>query len=56
MPLLREEAAKLSQEDMLRGVIEEFINKDDLFGILPFAPTTGRKLWRPVTGLIRTMK
>ncbi|BEE07092.1 MULTISPECIES: major capsid protein [Aeromonas] len=44
MPLLREEAAKLSQEDMLRGVIEEFINKDDLFGILPFAPTTGKAL------------
>lgn len=44
MPLLRDEAAKLSQTDMVRGVIEEFIAKDDLFGILPFSPTEGKAL------------
>jgi hypothetical protein len=44
MPLLREVAAQLSQEEMLRGVIEEFIAKDDLFNILPFSPTEGKAL------------
>lgn len=44
MPLLRDEAAKLSQDDMVRGIIEEFADKDDLFGILPFSPTTGKAL------------
>ena len=44
MPLLRDEAAKLSQDDMVRGIIEEFADKDDLFGILPFSPTTGKSL------------
>lgn len=44
MPLLRDEAAKLSQTDMVRGVIEEFITKDDLFSILPFSPTEGKAL------------
>lgn len=36
MPLLIEEAAKLSQEDKQRGVIEEIIEKDELFALLPF--------------------
>lgn len=44
MPLLKVEAEKLSQEDMLRGVIEEFIYKDDLFNIMPFSPTEGKAL------------
>lgn len=42
MPLLKVEAEKLSQEDMQRGVIEEFITKDDLFNILPFSQTQGK--------------
>jgi hypothetical protein len=36
MPLLVQEAAKLSQEDKARGVIEEIIERDDLFALLPF--------------------
>lgn len=36
MPLLLDEANKLSQEDMERGVIEEIIDKDELFALVPF--------------------
>lgn len=36
MPLLVEEAAKLSIEDRERGVIEEIIDRDELFALLPF--------------------
>lgn len=36
MPLLIEEAAKLSQDDKQRGVIEEIVEKDELFALLPF--------------------
>lgn len=36
MPLLAAEAAKLSIEDRQRGVIEEIIDKDDMFALLPF--------------------
>lgn len=36
MPLLVDEAAKLSQEDLERGVIEEIIEKDELFALVPF--------------------
>ena len=36
MPLLVAEAAKLSIEDRQRGVIEEIIDKDELFALLPF--------------------
>lgn len=36
MPLLITEAEKLSQEDMERGVIEEIIDKDELFALVPF--------------------
>jgi HK97 family phage major capsid protein len=36
MPLLMDEAAKLSQEDKARGVIEEIIDRDELFALLPF--------------------
>lgn len=44
MPLLRAVAETLSQEDMLRGVIEEIIHRDDLLGLLPFARTDGKAL------------
>lgn len=36
MPLLTTEAAKLSIEDRQRGVIEEIIDRDELFHLLPF--------------------
>lgn len=36
MPLLAAEAAKLSIEDRQRGVIEELIDREELFALLPF--------------------
>jgi hypothetical protein len=42
MPLLIEEADKLSQEDMERGVIEEIIEKDGMFALLPFTHVTDK--------------
>jgi hypothetical protein len=42
MPLLTTEAAKLSQEDMRRGVIEEFYDRDGLFGMLDWQKTDGK--------------
>jgi hypothetical protein len=36
MPLLMDEAAKLSQEDKARGVIEEIIDVESLFALMPF--------------------
>lgn len=36
MPLLLAEAAKLAMEDRQRGVIEELIDQDELFALLPF--------------------
>lgn len=36
MPLLREEAEKLSNNHLVSGVIDEIIERDDLFSILPF--------------------
>ena len=42
MPLLIAEAEKLSQEDMTRGIIEEFINTDAMFQMLPFTGTSGK--------------
>ena len=44
MPLLRTEAEKLSQEELLRGIIEEFIDQEELFALLPFSPVTGKAL------------
>lgn len=44
MPLLRVEAEKLSQEELLRGIIEEFIDKEELFALMPFSPVTGKAL------------
>jgi hypothetical protein len=42
MPLLKAEAEKLSENDLVRGVIEEVIDKEDLFAILPFVKTEGK--------------
>lgn len=42
MPLLKVEAAKLSNNDLLAGVIEEMIERDDLFAMLPFTQTQGK--------------
>ncbi|HBT2447571.1 TPA: phage major capsid protein, partial [Klebsiella pneumoniae subsp. pneumoniae] len=36
MPLLREEAEKLSNNELEQGVIETIIDRDDLFAVLPF--------------------
>lgn len=36
MPLLKEEAAKLSNNQLEAGVIEELIERDDLFSVMPF--------------------
>lgn len=36
MPLLREEAEKLSNNQLVSGVIDEIIERDDLFSVLPF--------------------
>jgi HK97 family phage major capsid protein len=36
MPLLVAEAAKLAIEDRQRGIIEEIIDKDEMFALLPF--------------------
>ena len=36
MPLLKAEADKLSNNQMVAGVIDEIIEKDDLFAVLPF--------------------
>lgn len=36
MPLLKEVADMMSQEEMEAGVVEELIERDDLFAILPF--------------------
>lgn len=44
MPLLKVEAEKLSQGELLRGVIEEFIDREELFALLPFSPVTGKAL------------
>lgn len=42
MPLLKTEAEKLSENDLVRGIIEEVIEKDDLFAVLPFTRTSGK--------------
>lgn len=36
MPLLKDEAAKLSNNLLLQGVIEEVVTEDDLWSVLPF--------------------
>lgn len=42
MPLLKTEAEKLSRIELVRGVIEEVIDKEDLFAVLPFVRTEGK--------------
>lgn len=42
MALLRVEAEKLSNNDLVAGVIEEIIDKEDLFAVLPFKRTEGK--------------
>lgn len=42
MPLLVEEAAKLSQDYLERGVIEEIIDQDEMFALLPFMYVNGK--------------
>jgi hypothetical protein len=42
MPLLVEEAAKLSEGQMERGVIEEIIDRDELFALVPFLGVNGK--------------
>jgi hypothetical protein len=39
---MRDIAETLSQEDMVRGVIEEIVHKDDLMALLPFSRTDGK--------------
>lgn len=42
MPLLRVEAEKLSNNQLISGVIEEIIQRDDLFAIMPFMGINGK--------------
>lgn len=42
MPLLKVEADKLSNNDLVAGVVEEIIDRDAMFAMLPFVGTTGK--------------
>jgi hypothetical protein len=42
MPLLKTIADNLSNNDLQRGVVEEIIDRDDLFAFLPFQRTDGK--------------
>ncbi|MPS48544.1 major capsid protein [Methylobacillus sp.] len=42
MALLKEEAAKLSNNQLEQGIIEEIIEKDQMFSLLPFARVNGK--------------
>ena len=42
MPLLIAEAQKLSTVDMVRGIVEEIIDVDQTFSLLPFVATEGK--------------
>lgn len=42
MPLLRAEAEKLSNNVLEQGVIEEIIDRDAMFGLMPFMRITGK--------------
>lgn len=42
MPLLREEAEKLSNNTLEAGVIDEIIDRDDLFAVLPFTKVSSK--------------
>ena len=42
MPLLKAEADKLSNNDLVAGIVEEIIDRDDLFAFLPFVQTNSK--------------
>lgn len=42
MPLLRSEAEKLSNNTLISGVIDQIIERDDLFAVLPFAQVNSK--------------
>jgi len=42
MPLLKAEAEKLSNNQLVSGVIDEIIERDDLFSVLPFMGVNGK--------------
>lgn len=42
MPLLKTEAEKLSNQQLEAGIIEEIIDKDETFALLPFMQVTGK--------------
>jgi hypothetical protein len=42
MALLKTEAEKLSNNNLIKGVIEEIITKDAMFGLLPFVQAPGK--------------
>jgi len=42
MPLLRAEAEKLSNNQLVSGIIDQIIDRDDLFSILPFVGTNSK--------------
>lgn len=42
MPLLKVEAEKLSNNQLVAGVIDEIIDRDDMFAVLPFVGVNGK--------------
>jgi hypothetical protein len=42
MPLLRAVADKISENDMVAGVIDEIIDRDEMFALLPFTRVNGK--------------
>lgn len=42
MPLLRAEAEKLSQNQVVQGIIEEIITVNEMYAVLPFAKVDGK--------------
>lgn len=42
MPLLRQEAEHLSNNQLVAGVIDQIIDRDDLFSVLPFERVNGK--------------
>lgn len=42
MPLLKAEAEKLSQNQVVQGIVEEIYTTNEMFGLLPFASVSGK--------------
>lgn len=42
MPLLRAEAEKLSQDQVVQGIVEEIITVNEMFSLLPFTKVSGK--------------